>query len=117
MVNKIEIKETVLGTHSWSNCPFDEVDFLINEHHHDFTIRVSCEVGHDDRDIEFIMLRIELKKFISFTYPVRNYIIRFGGRSCEMISNEIKEHMIKKYGDKNWKVNVSEDEVYRGGDW
>jgi 6-pyruvoyl-tetrahydropterin synthase len=117
MANKIEVKETVLGTHCWSNCPHEEVKFLQNEHHHDFTIRVSCEVEHDDRDIEFIMLRITIKKFIEEFYSIKNYIVRFGSRSCEMISNEIKDELIDRYGDKNWKVNVSEDEVYRGGNW
>ena len=121
MVNKIEVKETVLGTHCWSNCPHEEVKFLQNEHHHDFTIRVSCEVTHDDRDIEFIMLRLVLKRFIWEQYanenPVDYFLVRFGLRSCEIISNEIREHLINTYGDKNWKVNVSEDDVCRGGNW
>ena len=114
---KIEIKEIVLGTHYWEDCPFDEVVFLRNEHHHDFTIFVSCDVEHNDRDIEFIMLRIWLKKFIKNTYMVDNEIVRFCGRSCEMISSEIKEALIKQYSDKNWKVSVSEDGIYKGGDW
>jgi len=61
---KIQVKENVLGTHYWSKCPHKEVSFLKNEHHHDFWIRVECEVTHDDREIEFLMLRIWLQKHV-----------------------------------------------------
>jgi len=114
---KIKIREIILGTHCWKKCPFEIVSFLRNEHHHDFHIFIEAEVKHDDRDIEFIMLRIWLKKFIKFNYKIQDEIYRFGSRSCEMISKEIKEALIKDYGYKNWKVSVSEDNVYTGGEW
>ena len=115
---KIEIKHTVLGTHQWSNCPHEDVSFLRNEHHHDFTIRVSTEVVHDDRDIEFIMLRIDLMQILATTFINQNYIVKFENRSCEMISNDIRKELIKRYkGNYDFKVSVSEDETYRGGDW
>ncbi len=114
---KVEIKHTVLGTHKWSACPFDEVKFLRNEHHHDFTIRVETEVKHDDREIEFIKLRIELIKFLKSGYKTINEITRFNEKSCEQISNEIKQHLEVVYPTHDFKVNVSEDEVYRGGEW
>lgn len=114
---KIEIKDKFLGTHYWTGCPYKEVAFLKNEHHHDFYINICCEVKHNDRDIEFIMLRIWLIKFMNKFYLKENEIFRFSGRSCEMISEDIKKNLIKDFGDKNWKVSVSEDNNYKGGDW
>lgn len=116
-MSKIKIKEVVLGTHCWENCPHEEVKFLRNEHHHDFQIFVEAEVDHDDRDIEFIKLRIWLKKYIKANYNIEHEIIRFGSRSCEMISQEITDALIKDFGDKKWKVSVSEDGTYTGGEW
>jgi len=114
---KIEVKHTVLGTHQWSSCPFKEVEFLRNEHHHDFTVRAVLEVNHEDRELEFILVRIELIKAIEKLYPKKNHIVRFGERSCEMISTEIQRELYLVLGQGNFKVNVSEDETYRGGDW
>jgi hypothetical protein len=116
-MNKIEVREIVLGVHNWSNCPHKEVDFLTYPHHHDFVIRVSCEVDHNDRDVEFIMLRIWVKKFIKNRYNIKDEIVYFGSRSCEMISDDITKGLIETYGEKKWKVNVSEDDIQRGGQW
>lgn len=115
--NKVEFKETVLGTHCWTNCPYEEVAFLKNEHHHDFTFTVSCDVEHNDRDLEFIMLRVALKKFMKGYYKIDNEIFRFGSRSCEMLSDEVCSFFEEEYGVRNWKVSVSEDGTYKGGKW
>lgn len=116
-MTKIKFKETVLGTHFYKNCPFKEVDFLKSEHHHDFTITVQTEVNHSNRDMEWIMLRIDLKKFLKLHYPVRDEIIRFAGRSCEQIAFDVESHFGKIHPNYNWKVSVTEDQIYTGGDW
>ena len=116
-MSKIKFKHTFLGTHSYSKCPFDEVGFLRNEHHHDFTIHVECSVIHDDRDLEWIMLRVELMEMVESSFEVNHKIVRFAERSCEMIAEEVKKYFVGKYGDRHWKVSVSEDETYIGGDW
>ena len=114
---KIEVTDSFLGTHFWKDCPFEEVAFLKHEHHHDFIVKASCVVVHDDRDIEFLRVRKAIRKFMSSNYVKQYEIIRFCGRSCEMISTEITEFLKNTFGDKNWKVSVSEDGNARGGDW
>ena len=50
------------GFHSWPEAP-EEVGFLRHPHRHMFQVRAEVEVTHDDRDVEFILLkrRIEQK--------------------------------------------------------
>jgi hypothetical protein len=113
---KIEVKHTVLGTHRWTACPHKEVDFLRNEHLHDFTIRASCNVTHTDRQVEFILVRIRIIEYFEMNHARKDSIYRFGELSCEALSKRIEDHL-KRAFHKNFKVNVSEDETYRGGDW
>jgi len=113
---KIEVKHTVPGTHCWSRCPHKEVDFLKNEHMHDFTVRASCNVTHTDRQIEFILVRIKIIEYFEMYHARKDYILRFGELSCEALSEKIATYL-KKHFKKSFKVNVSEDETYRGGDW
>ena len=120
---QIKVKHIVLGTHNWPDVDkfFPEVGFLQYEHHHDFHIYVECNVTHDDREIEFIVLRLELMKIIDNTYPGQ-YIKKFGSSSCEMIGQVILEQLEKKYRKqkffkkvkRNWKVSVFEDNIQGG---
>ncbi len=111
-MRKIEFKDVFLGTHFYENCPVKEVEFLKHEHHHDFNITVSCNVTHENRDLEWIKLRVELKKFIKTKYLIKDEIVRFGGMSCESIGKDILNYFVIKYGFRNWCVKVSEDNQY-----
>jgi len=113
-MKKIRVKHTVLGTHNWPKAEevFPEVGFLQHEHHHDFTIWLECEVEHGDREIEFIMLRVELMKCLDEAYPGK-YIKKFGASSCEMIGEFVKEYMEQKYS-RTFKVSVYEDNIQGG---
>ena len=109
---RIKVKHVVLGTHNWPNAEevFPEVGFLSHEHHHDFNISVECDVNHHDREIEFIMLRVELMKFIDQKWPGK-YIKKFGPFSCEQIGQVIQTHMENIYGMRNWTIEVFEDNI------
>jgi hypothetical protein len=48
------------GIHHWSSAP-PVVDFLQHPHRHEFRAEVHVAVGHDDRDVEFIMLKQEVE--------------------------------------------------------
>jgi hypothetical protein len=113
---RIKVKHTVLGTHNWPDADkhFPEVGFLKHEHHHDFHIYVECGVEHHDREIEFIMLRVELMKIIHNSWP-GIWIKRFGPCSCEMIAETILKQLNEKYGEyRDWKVSVFEDDIQGG---
>ena len=80
----------VEGTHHWPKCPFDEVAYLTVPHRHMFHIKAYKLVNHDDRDVEFIMLKHKIEEYIGGQYyDEKQKLCVFGARSCEMIANEL----------------------------
>lgn len=85
------------GTHYWADCPFPEVDYLRINHRHVFHIKAYKEVSHDDRDVEFIMLKHRINSYIkdkylgrcNATHATGRLLCEFGGMSCEMIAEEL----------------------------
>lgn len=73
--------------HSWPDCDIQEVNFLKYPHRHIFHIKAYKKVTHDDRDVEFIVLKRDIQKYLQKTYPDNN----FQHRSCEMIARELIE--------------------------
>ena len=69
------------ATHNWPKCPFKEVEFLKYPHRHIFYIKCKKEVSHSDRDIEIIMLKRKIEKYLSIEYQND-----FRSKSCEMIA-------------------------------
>jgi len=112
-MSRIFVKEKVLGTHNWPDA-FGAVEFLRHEHHHEFNVTVACDVTHDNRDIEFIMLRMDVKDFFFECYGCDRWIVKFGSRSCEMIAGELKLWLQQKYVGTEFTVTVSEDEIQGG---
>lgn len=84
-----EVWCTVLfeAIHNWPGCPFDEVAYLRNPHRHIFHIKAYHAVNHDDRDVEFIMMKHRIEEYLIATYPDR----KFGAKSCEMLGRELIE--------------------------
>lgn len=94
----------VEGTHNWPNCPYEEVAYLRDPHRHVFHIKAYKEVFHDDRDVEFIMLKHQITTYIRSRYfSVPQELCVFGAMSCEMIGREL----IERFGLS--RVEVSED--------
>ena len=52
------------GFHCWPDAPA-EVDFLRVRHRHIFHVKASKQVFHDDRDVEFILLKRSVDRAIS----------------------------------------------------
>jgi len=101
---RIVVKLQVEGTHSWSDCDIDEVNFLRQTHRHLFYIRVEKEVKHNNRDIEIIKLKHDIVDFFYFNYYQKNVRTHcFKDLSCE----DIAEILLKNF-DLNL-VEVLED--------
>jgi hypothetical protein len=80
------------GIHRWANCPFQEVDYLRDPHRHVFWIKAFKEVNHDDRDVEFIMLKHEMEQYLwDLFYSSTLKLHDFGGYSCEWIAANLIE--------------------------
>lgn len=75
------------GFHCWAKCPIEEVSFLRDRHRHMFHVRGEKQVFHDDRDVEFIMLKNEVAAYLAQLYPKGE----MGSTSCEMVAEHLLE--------------------------
>lgn len=70
------------ATHSWPECPIEEVAYLRDEHRHVFHIEAHKQVTHDDRDTEFIVLKHRMEELLEEMFPDH----KMGSTSCEMLA-------------------------------
>src|SRR5210317_918195 len=87
-----------LATGEW-----DDVSFLGYPHRHIFHFKVSIEVFHDDRDIEFI----QFKRWLERLYDDKTLQLDY--KSCEMISDDLYVQITKRYPGRTIEIEVSED--------
>lgn len=90
--------------HCWPNAP-EEVAFLRAEHRHIFHVAAEVEVGHNDRDIEFILMKRHMQSRVEDMLkdlPTR--------RSCEDMAQWFANDLVNTYQPKGTvRVCVSED--------
>lgn len=99
----IKVKTRFEGFHSYPDAP-ERVAFLKNTHRHMFYIEATIEVFHDDRELEFFLVKEVLDKEIII------YVGLGDLGSCEMIGDKILDGLINTYGEKRYySVEVSED--------
>ena len=82
-----------------------DVSFLGYPHRHIFHFRVSIDVWHNDRDIEFI----QFKRYLEALYSGKENCLRLDYKSCEMMSDELHDMISKKYPGREIWIEVSED--------
>jgi len=80
-----------------------DVSFLGHPHRHIFHFRVSIEVTHNNRDIEFIQFKRWLEKLYSAGTLVLNY------KSTEMMSDDLYVHIAARYPGRAVIIQVAED--------
>lgn len=86
-----------------TNPALQSVSFLGYDHRHIFHFRVELEVFHDDRDVEFIMLKRELENLYS------DGTLQLDYKSCEMMARDLYDYINSKYPDRAVRIEVSED--------
>lgn len=91
------------GFHQWLEAP-GEVAFLRNSHRHWFEVTVWIQVQHEDRELEFYILKRDVQNWLEVVRKAmkRNW-------SCEMISDKLAELIHGFYVNRNLKIEVSED--------
>ena len=82
-----------------------DVSFLANPHRHIFHFRVSIDVFHNDRDIEFI----QFKRWLESLYNGSNTVLALDWKSCEMIADDLYIQIAERYPNRNVVIEVSED--------
>ena len=80
-----------------------DVSFLGYPHRHIFHFKVTIEVFHDDRDIEFI----QFKRWLEKLYAEKTLQLDF--KSCEMMSDDLYVEIAKRYPGRTVEIEVSED--------
>jgi len=81
----------------------ESVSFLGVPHRHIFHFRVTLDVFHNDRDVEFIMFKRELEALYG------NGTLQMDFQSCEMLAESLIEYISKTYPGRKISVEVSED--------
>lgn len=79
------------------------VSFLASPHRHIFHFRVTIDVFHNDRDVEFIMFKRELEALYG------DGTLQLDYKSCEMLAEDLIAYISKKYPNRKISVEVSED--------
>ena len=82
-----------------------DVSFLANPHRHIFHFRVSIDVFHTDRDIEFI----QFKRWLLSLYNGKNSVLELDYKSCEMIADDLYNQIAARYSNRAVIIDVSED--------
>jgi len=80
-----------------------DVSFLGSPHRHIFHFRVSIDVVHNDRDIEFI----QFKRWLENLY--KDGTIQLDYKSCEMMADDLYIQIASRYPDRAIEIEVSED--------
>jgi len=82
-----------------------DVSFLGYPHRHIFHFRVSIDVFHSDRDIEFI----QFKRWLESLYNGSNTVLALDWKSCEMIADDLYIQIADRYPGRAVVIEVSED--------
>ena len=86
-----------------------DVSFLANPHRHIFHFRVSIDVFHNDRDIEFIQFKRWLENLYSGNNGSSGSVLELDWKSCEMIADDLYIQIAERYPNRNVVIEVSED--------
>lgn len=98
----IKIQTQFEGIHKYPEAP-KIVAHLRNEHRHTFIVTVQIEVKHNNRDLEFYMVK-------DYLDGVVHNLLSLNNKSCEMIGDDIHKVISQKYGeDREMIIEVSED--------
>lgn len=80
-----------------------DVSFLANPHRHIFHFRVSIDVFHNDRDIEFL----QFKRWLEALYVGGTLVLDY--KSCEMIADDLYLRIAERFPGRNVAIEVAED--------
>ena len=92
------------GIHCWPDAIQQQgVEFLAHPHRHMFHFKVELEVKHNDREVEFILLKRELSGLYD------EGVLKLDKKSCEMLAEELVGYVVNHYPCRRLAVEVSED--------
>lgn len=107
LVNQIWVTFQKEGVHCYpaalKDPALEDVSFLGYPHRHIFHFKVSIDVRHNDRDLEFI----QFKRWLESLY--NDDTLQLKHKSCEMIADDLAKEVHAMYPDRGFTIEVSED--------
>lgn len=99
----VTVKNQFDDLHYYPNAPV-EVSYLRNFHRHTFVLTSTIQVFHEDRELEFYMV----KDFIDSVIPDLKELV--AEKSCENIASFVLDTLKNKYGiNRAYSISCSED--------
>ncbi|HOL14170.1 MAG TPA: hypothetical protein PLD61_07345 [Bacillota bacterium] len=109
MKKLIAVRTQFEGIHCYPDAP-EEVRFLRHPHRHVFHVELQIEVYHNDRELEFIIVKRNLEVYINQTLK------NVSSKSCEAMAELIRNYAHERWGE-NRLVNVGVFEDGENGAW
>jgi hypothetical protein len=106
---QIHVKTQFEGLHHWPDAP-TVVSFLRDPHRHIFYVTATLPVTHDDRQLEFFMVKQEMDAFIQDRFVKGNLIAKLHRTSCEAIATQVLTYLLDLYQLTSGEVTVMEDD-------
>ncbi len=106
-MKSIMAKTNFEGIHCWPEAP-DEVSYLRHPHRHVFYIEATVQVFHDDRELEFIMIKHKIDNYLKRMLD-DNGVWQMGRTSCEQVARLIIAVLVQERGQRTITVSVFED--------
>ena len=106
----IQIETQYEGIHYYAGAP-SEVAYLRNPHRHIFVVKVEIDVYHDDRELEFIMMKHTVERWLKERLD-GNGVWQMGPMSCEQVATQLVDYLESIYCtnvDRDVIVSVLED--------
>ena len=97
------------GVHCYPSAP-EGVEFLRVPHRHIFGVRLEVEVYHDDRELEFILLKRKVNSW--FEARQTTGVWQMGAMSCEQVASELIKFLqkdLEKGNERYFKATIDED--------
>lgn len=80
-----------------------DVEYLGSRHRHMFKFKVTIQVSHNNREIEF-------HQFLNFCESIfDNKTVDIDYKSVEMLADDMHKVIVEKYPDRLIRIEVSED--------
>lgn len=100
-LTSVVVNTSFEGMHQFIDAP-QEVIYLQTPHRHVFHVNIELEVFHDDRELEFIVIKHRVDQFLRETqFDIKT--------SCEQYAKHIIEFLVRTYGERQIVCQVLED--------
>lgn len=94
-VTTVTCKTSFEGIHRFAEAP-EEVAYLRVPHRHIFNVEVEMDVFHDDREVEFIMLKHKVDAYIRAYLDV-NGVWQMDTLSCEQVAQMLMNYLEQQF--------------------